>query len=114
MSFLPNPKASKGRSRYPRWTLRDGTKVRCEDLSDRHLARCIKMLERKAQERWPDFARECYDAIGMTNEEAGYNVDSLTESLEDPDGWTICLHPMHEHLVAEAERRGLDVERLAG
>ncbi len=112
MSFLPNPKPSTARSRYPRWTLRDGTKVRLEDLSNRHLARCIKRCEDKAKDRWPTFAAECYRAAGYADEEG--RLDERVETLEDPDhGWEVCLHPMHEHLVAEAERRGIDVDKLA-
>lgn len=111
MTFLPNPKPSKGRSRYPRWTLRGGAKVRLEDMTSTHLRRAIKRCEEKAQERWPSFVAECYDALGMSCEEAGFDVDAHFRTLEDPDhGWEVCLHPMHEHLVAEAERRGLKLE----
>jgi hypothetical protein len=79
-------------------------------MSDAHVKRAIVYLERKAQERWPDFVRECNAAIGCWDEQMG-GTTGVEDALEDANGWTVCLHPMHEHLVAEAERRGLEVER---
>lgn len=110
MSFDPNPLPSKGRSRYPRWTMRDGAKVRVEDMSDKHLANAIRRMERQAQERWPQFAAECYQTAGLMPNEAFRQMEEEMEDLDGPDRWTLCLHPMHEHLTREAERRGVDVE----
>lgn len=108
MSFSPNPQPSKGRSRYPRWTLRDGTKVRVEDLSDKHLANTIRYLRRTARERYPEFCAQALAAYGMDiapdMEESAYSA-----AMED-DHWEVCLHPMYEHLIAEAKRRGLEID----
>lgn len=111
MSFRPNPKPSKGRSRYPRWTLRGGAKVRLEDMTSQHIANTIRMLERKAKDRWPEFVSESMASMGFDihSEAEEYAYEAAMEDNE----WEVCLHPMYEHLVAEAKRRGIDVDKLA-
>jgi hypothetical protein len=96
---------SKGRSRYPRWTMRDGTKVRLEDMTNSHLRNSIALLERKAQECFPDAVSSGYELLSyLQGEMAIEYVEGDLDRLEKK-GWEGMLPEAYYHMGEELERR---------
>lgn len=108
--MLPNPKPSKGKSRYPRWVMKDGTKVRIEDMSNLHITHSINMLERGARFAFPSIVSNMWSAGAyLQGEMACMEAESLMEALEE-DGWGSMLPSAYYDLCKELERRGVSVE----
>ncbi len=111
VKFLPDPKPTRARSRYPRWTMKNGTKVRIEDLSDTHLGHCVRMLERGAQAAYPMWAAMLCGADGWEGDTDPCGDEFLIEGAIEADNWESCLPDIYYHLVDEASRRGLEIKR---
>jgi len=100
-SYLP----SKGRSRYLHWTMRDGTKMRLEDMTDLHLRNSIALLERKAQEHYPEIISAGYSALSFVQGEmATMDIENGLDALEE-DGWEGVLPSTYYDMVDELARR---------
>lgn len=108
-------KVSRGRSRYPeRWVMKDGTKVRIEDMTDSHLLNSIALLERNACDHYPEIVSSMWSAYGwMTGEMACMAMEQELDMIEG-EGWAALLPNVHYHLVNEADRRGLKVPDHSG
>lgn len=77
---------------YVKWTCKDGRVLRIVDMEDQHLFNTIRMLERNAEK-------------GYREQDPGA-VDILEMCIMPYDCF---LHPCYEHLVREANKRGIEL-----
>lgn len=110
VKMLPNPKPSKGKSRYPRWVMKDGTKVRIEDMSNTHIINSINLMERKAREMYSEVEHSMWSVYGSLQGEMA--IDSMENEINslDKGGWENILPSVYYDLCKELERRGVSVE----
>jgi len=110
IKMLPNPKPSKGKSRYSRWVMKDGTKVRIEEMSNQHIINSIRMLERHAKDIY------CGDVYSMWNLYGTLQGEMALDQMEneinslDEEGWEGILPSSYYDLCKEAERRDLKID----
>lgn len=81
----------------PKWTMKDGTRIRVRDMTDSHLVNTIRLLEHAADNEQAYCM--AFMEIGM-----GTEVDVLFDDSTPDDHF-----PIYTDLMIEAERRGIDV-----
>lgn len=90
------------------WTTRDGRKVRICDMDDGHLINTIAMLQRAAEaER---INNSVYYAVcaGPTADMASLAFDQECDAIWGSE-WKDWVPEIYDNLVADAERRGLEI-----
>ena len=93
------------------WTTKDGRKLRICDMGDGHLISTIAMLQRAAE------AKRIYNSVyyatctGPTGDMASLAFDQECEGIWDSE-WEDWVPDIHGNLVADAERRGLEIPHL--
>lgn len=91
------------------WTTSDGGKIFICDMVDAHLASTIKMLDRHARREFREAVLDGYDMLGVLSGEMA--VDSVERDLDylEQQGPDELKPDVYWNLVAEANRRGLDI-----
>jgi hypothetical protein len=91
--------------------MKDGTKIRICDMSDRHLLNTIKMLERNHERHVQEHIREGYNCLaGMSGEIAVQSIEDDLDLLERGEVEPGEFVPIYDDMVGEAARRGLNLE----
>lgn len=92
------------------WTTKDGHQMAVSEMDDKHLLNSIKMLQRATEKRnW----RESLDSIGMASTFGGEMAQEAcySHSEELMRRKPAELYPIYKDMIAEAQRRGLDVDQ---
>ena len=93
------------------WTMANGQSIRITAMTDRHLVKAIRLLERLAQQRqdsipYPNFQGEMAqwqaDQEWLSAEFGDWDQEDERHVLEQ----AAALHPRYADLVHEAQRRG--------
>jgi hypothetical protein len=92
------------------WQMQDGKKVRVCDMTDKHLLNTIRYIERNVDRiRW-DAVHQGYLCLsGMQGEEAINSIEDAIASLESDEAEIGEFCPIYDDMVAEAERRKLEL-----
>lgn len=97
----------KARRPEPTWTTKDGREIPVRLMDNGHLLNTIRMLERAAEQKVQDFMEYPMPngdmAVMAWEQEFGRMCDAEVEDF----------FPIYKYLIAEAARRGLDLNMPA-